>query len=71
MIAPELLGFLAGPGYLGVDRLGREHPQAPLDPMLNPSGVVPRHLILHLQNKDGESQHADIAQSLFGQALTM
>jgi hypothetical protein len=37
--------------------------------MLNPSGIVPRHLILHLQNQDGESQHAGIAQPLFGQAL--
>jgi hypothetical protein len=37
--------------------------------MLDPSGIVPRHPILHLQNKDGESQNADIAQLLFGQAL--
>ena len=32
-------------------------------------GRSPRHPILHLQNKDGESQNADIAQLLFGQAL--
>jgi hypothetical protein len=38
--------------------------------MLNPNGIVPRHLILHLLNKDGESQHADIAQLLSGQAFT-
>ena len=37
--------------------------------MLDPSGIVPRHPILHLPNKDGESQNADIAQLLFGQAL--
>lgn len=35
--------------------------------MLDPSGIVPRHPILHPPNKDGESQHADIAQLLLGQ----
>jgi hypothetical protein len=32
--------------------------------MLNTSGIVPGHSILHLLDKDGESQPTDIAQQL-------
>jgi transposase-like protein len=39
--------------------------------MLNTSGIVPRHPTLHLSDKDGESQILDIAQLLFGQALSI
>ncbi len=38
--------------------------------MLDLSGIVPRHPILHLLDKDGESQNADIARLPFGQALS-
>jgi hypothetical protein len=38
--------------------------------MLDPSDIVPRHPIPHLLDKDGESQNADIAQLLLGQALS-
>jgi hypothetical protein len=38
--------------------------------MLLASGIVPRHLILHLLGKDGESQPDDIAQQLLNPALT-
>jgi DNA modification methylase len=37
--------------------------------MLLASGIVPRHLILHLLGKDGESQPDDIAQQLLNPAL--
>jgi hypothetical protein len=37
--------------------------------MLNTSGIVPGHSILHLLDKDGESQPTDIAQQLLNRAL--
>jgi hypothetical protein len=37
--------------------------------MLLASGIVPRHPILHLLDKDGESQPDDIAQLLLNPAL--
>jgi len=37
--------------------------------MLLSSGIVPRHPILHLLDKDGESQPDDIAQQLLNRAL--
>ena len=41
-VAPELLGLLAGAEDPGVDRLGRERPQAPLDPAPEPPGDLLR-----------------------------
>jgi hypothetical protein len=37
--------------------------------MLLASGIVPGHPILHLLDKDGESQPDDIAQQLLNPAL--
>jgi hypothetical protein len=37
--------------------------------MLLASGIIPGHPILHLLDKDGESQPDDIAQKLLDQAL--